>query len=82
MNKINILFFATMRDHIGEKRISIDVPGNIQVQELKTILADRYPNAAGALEATLVSINREYAFAEDVIPDGAEVAMFPHVSGG
>jgi len=71
-----------MRDHVGEKSISLDVPENIQVQDLKMILAERYPNATGALEATLVSINREYAFAEDIIPDGAEVAMFPHVSGG
>ncbi len=71
-----------MRDHVGEKSISMDVPENIQVQDLKTILAERYPKATEALEATLVSINREYAFAEDIIPDGAEVAMFPHVSGG
>ncbi len=82
MNNISVLFFATMRDHIGEKRISLDVKENISVLDLKALLTERYPNAAGALEATLVSINREYAFAEDIIPDGAEVAMFPHVSGG
>ncbi len=82
MNNITVLFFATMRDHIGQKSISLDVPEDINVQGLKSVLAEEYPNASGALEATLVSINREYAFAEDVIPDGAEVAMFPHVSGG
>jgi len=82
MNQIKILFFATMRDHIGEKSILLDVPNNINVQDLKFILAEQYPNATGALEATLVSINREYAFVEDIIPAGAEVAMFPHVSGG
>ena len=82
MNQITVLFFATMRDHIGERSISMGVGENISVQELKSLLAEHYPNASGALEATLVSINREYAFAEDTIPDGAEVAMFPHVSGG
>jgi molybdopterin converting factor subunit 1 len=82
MNKIKILFFATMRDHVGERSISLDVPDNSNVQDLKSILTERYPNAAGAIEATLVSINKEYAFVEDVIPEGAEVAMFPHVSGG
>lgn len=82
MNEITILFFATMRDHTGERKISLNVPENIQVSGLKTLLAERYPQASGALEATLVSINRDYAFDEDRIPAGAEVAMFPHVSGG
>ena len=30
----------------------------------------------------LITINREYAFDEAVIPPGAELAMFPPVSGG
>ena len=82
MNKISILFFATMRDHIGERKLSLEIPHNSQVRDLKSILAERYPNAIGAIEATLVSINRDYAFEEDIIPSGAEIAMFPHVSGG
>jgi molybdopterin converting factor subunit 1 len=82
MNEISVLFFATMRDHIGERQISLEIPENSQVRDLKLILAERYPNATGALEATLVSINRDYAFDEDIIPEGAEIAMFPHVSGG
>jgi molybdopterin synthase catalytic subunit len=30
----------------------------------------------------LVSVNREYAFDGDIIPSGAELALFPPVSGG
>lgn len=82
MNQITVLFFATMRDHIGERKLTLDIPPGSLVRDLKSILAEQYPKATGALEATLVSINRDYAFEEDVIPDGAEVAMFPHVSGG
>ncbi|MBC8330411.1 MAG: MoaD/ThiS family protein [Anaerolineae bacterium] len=82
MNEITVLFFATMRDHTGERKILLDVPENTPVSGLKTLLAERYPHATGALDATLVSINRDYAFDEDIIPAGAEVAMFPHVSGG
>jgi len=82
MNQITVLFFATMRDHTGERRITLQVPEGCTVGELKTLIGERYPRAQGALEATLVSINREYAFDEDVIPAGAEVAFFPQVSGG
>jgi molybdopterin synthase catalytic subunit len=30
----------------------------------------------------LISINKEYAFDEEIVPPGAEVAVFPPVSGG
>jgi molybdopterin synthase catalytic subunit len=30
----------------------------------------------------LVAVNREYAFDDDIIPEGAEVGIFPPVSGG
>ncbi|MBM3145879.1 MAG: MoaD/ThiS family protein [Chloroflexi bacterium] len=82
MNEITVLFFATMRDRIGERGITLEVPEESRVRDLKRILAERYPGAAEAIGITLVSINREYAFDEDLIPAGAEVAMFPQVSGG
>lgn len=67
---------------MGSKQISIQLPEDANIQELKTHLAALKPDAAQALESALVAINREYAFADDPIPEGAEVALFPHVSGG
>ena len=46
------------------------------------MLADDYPDLQSSLGTVLVSINREYAFEEAVIPLNAEVALFPPVSGG
>ena len=34
------------------------------------------------MKSVLSTINREYAFDEAILPDGAELAMFPPVSGG
>jgi molybdopterin converting factor small subunit len=82
MKQITVLFFATLRDHMGTKQISILLPKDAGIGELKSTLVDRNPAAAAVIEIALVSINREYAFANEFIPDGAEVALFPHVSGG
>jgi len=82
MNQIEVLFFATMRAYTGVNRISMQIPDGIRVCDLKSILGKRYPDAKQALESILVSINKEYAFDEDTIPEGAEVALFPHISGG
>jgi molybdopterin converting factor subunit 1 len=82
MNQIEVLFFATMRAFTGVNRITMQIPEGARVCDLKTILGEQYPDAKKALESILVAINKEYALNEDLIPEGAEVALFPHVGGG
>lgn len=82
MKQISVLFFATLRDHMGTQKLSLELPEDGGVLELKAQLAALKPGAAAVLDSALVAINREYAFADEPIPAGAEVALFPHVSGG
>jgi MoaE-MoaD fusion protein len=59
------------------------LPPESNVSDLKDQIAERFPQVAPALANTvLVSVNREYAGDDQIIPDGAEVALFPTVSGG
>jgi molybdopterin converting factor subunit 1 len=82
MNRIKVLFFATIRDRAGTKSLELDVPDDMTVLGLKTKLGDDYPNLKESMKSVLTTIDREYAFDEAVIPQGAEMAMFPPVSGG
>lgn len=82
MNRIKVLFFATIRDRAGTKSMELDVPENLTVQGLKDKIADEYPNLKDSMKSVLITIDREYAFDEAIIPQGAEMAMFPPVSGG
>ena len=82
MNSIKILFFANLHDHAGTNSIQIDIPIGATVNDLKVRLADDYPNLKPAMGTVLVAVNREYAFDIDIIPEDAEVAIFPPVSGG
>ena len=82
MNHIKILFFATLRERAGEKAIEMDLPVETTVQGLKDLLVQRYPDLQGTMDTVVVSVNREFAFDEALIPASAEVALFPHVSGG
>jgi molybdopterin synthase catalytic subunit len=81
-NQITVLFFANLREMIGMKETSIDIPEGTNVKGFKVIIGDLYPSLIPQLATTLVSINKEYGFDEDIIPQGAEVALFPPVSGG
>lgn len=82
MNRVKLLFFATLRDRAGTKSLELDIPGGLTVQGLKDKIAVEYPNLKGSMSSVLITINREYAFDDAVIPPDAELAMFPPVSGG
>lgn len=82
MNKVRVLFFATLRDRAGTKAMELEIPEGLTVQGLKDKLANDHPNLRESMKSVLVTINREYAFDEALIPAGVEVAMFPPVSGG
>ena len=82
MIQVTVLFFATLRDHMETKQISIELPADSGIPDLKAMLVSLQPGAAAAIDSALVSINREYAFSDETIPNGAEIALFPHVSGG
>lgn len=80
--RIKVLFFARLKDLVADSEIRLDLPTDSQVSDLKVILAQQYPPLAPALSSALISINMVYAFDGDTIPAGAEVALFPPVSGG
>ena len=82
MNRVKLLFFATLRDRAGAKSMELDIPPDLTIQGLKDKISEEYPNLRESMSSVLVTINREYAFDEAVIPPDAELAMFPPVSGG
>ena len=82
MNRVKLLFFATLRDRAGARSMELDIPADLTVQGLKDKISAEYPNLKDSMSSVLITINREYAFDEAVIPQGAEMAMFPPVSGG
>ena len=82
MNHIKLLFFATIRDRAGTKSLEIDIPVDLTILVLKEKLSTDYPNLKDSMKSVLITINREYAFDDAVVPSNAEVALFPPVSGG
>jgi molybdopterin converting factor subunit 1 len=82
MIKVRVLFFATLREQVGIKEKYLEIPGGLTVKGFKDFIMSDYPSLASAMDSAIVSINREFGFDDDIIPDGADVALFPPVSGG
>jgi molybdopterin converting factor small subunit len=62
--------------------MELEIPDDLTVQGLKDKISADLPNMKESMKSVLITINREYAFDEAVIPRDAEIAMFPPVSGG
>lgn len=77
MNKV--LFFAHLRDAVGEEFLRIDASGK-SVGELKVELAAIYN--LPKLDSVMTAVNEEFAQDDEVIQDGDEIAFIPPVSGG
>jgi molybdopterin converting factor subunit 1 len=77
-----VLFFATLRDRAGLRQTEVDLPDGMRVADLKQLLVERFPGLRPSLPTMLVAINREFAQDDALIPAGAELAVFPPVSGG
>jgi molybdopterin converting factor subunit 1 len=82
MNNVKTLFFATLRDRVGTRSVEMQIPQQTNIADFKTILIDRFPDLRGLTGHMLISVNREYVFDDAIIPDDAEIALFPPVSGG
>lgn len=82
VNHVRILAFASMKQIFGKDEISLNLPGDIQVFEFKKLLSEQFPEFRQVMNSVVVAINREFASDEEYIPQGAEIAIFPPVSGG
>ncbi|MDH5517135.1 MAG: molybdopterin converting factor subunit 1 [Gammaproteobacteria bacterium] len=76
--KINVKFFASLREQIGQSDLSIscdNAPTALQVWQQ----ASSQPSMPANI---LCAINMEYVEPNTLVNDGDEVAFFPPVTGG
>jgi molybdopterin synthase catalytic subunit len=78
---LTILYFAGARDAAGASREELPL-GAATVADLRRALAERHPALARILPRCRLAVNQTMADESDAIPDGAEVAVIPPVSGG
>ncbi len=82
MPKITVIFFAALSDITGTRRLEMEIPEGTTVGELKRILLERYPGVEKSFQGIVTSIGQETAEDDEIIPDGAQVALFHPIAGG
>jgi MoaE-MoaD fusion protein len=78
---IIILYFAAAREAAGGASETLE-PAPATVADLRGVISGRHPALAVLLPRCRLAVNQEMADDGDPVPDGAEVAVIPPVSGG
>jgi len=79
---VRTLFFAAYRDRLGVSELSVDVPENSTVADLVAELRGRGAPWDLLPEEPAIAVNRTYAFLDEPLSEGDEVAFIPPVAGG
>lgn len=84
MTTIQIRYFAALREALGPQQ-TVDLPAGSTVTELRALLLHTSPRHAELLapgRAVRCAVNQVMAEETAQVPEGAEVAFFPPVTGG
>jgi molybdopterin converting factor subunit 1 len=80
---LRVLYFARLRERFGVAEENLDFAGTAAglVAELQA-RGGVWAEELAAGRAYRVAVNQEIVALDAVLPDGAEVAIFPPVTGG
>jgi molybdopterin synthase catalytic subunit len=78
---IHVLYFAGARDAAGTPRETL-AAAPATVGALRDALASAHPRLGRILPRCRIAVDQEFAPDDAALPDGAEVAVVPPVSGG
>jgi len=79
---VQVRLFAVARELAGADTVDVAVSESCTVAELRQALASQVPALAKLLPGVLFAIGSEYVADNAIVPDKAEVACIPPVSGG
>lgn len=75
---ITVKYLASLAEELEKTSETLDTDGSLNILDVWQQLNPSIPLKPN----TICAINFEYAHIEALVPDGAEVAFFPPVTGG
>ena len=80
---LSVLYFAAARERAGVSEEQLPFPPPpATVRAVLELLGQRHPELRPLFPHLRVAVNESFVALEDVVPDGAEVALIPPVAGG
>ena len=80
--RIQVLFFGIIRDVVGLREDSVEVPAGASLGSLFEQYAALFPKLKDMSASTVLALNQQFSAPSALLNDGDEVAFLPPVSGG
>ncbi|MDP6560244.1 MAG: molybdopterin converting factor subunit 1 [Candidatus Binatia bacterium] len=80
--KVQIKFFASLREQVGAAEISKELAEGSAVEDLWKELQNEFPKLAPLKMTLLCAVNQDYVESKHILQDRDEVVFVPPVSGG
>jgi sulfur-carrier protein len=79
---LTIRLFARAKDLAGSKTISVEVPDNATVGDLRSSMSEQFPTLEPLISKLHVAIGTDYADDTASLDNLQSISCFPPVSGG
>ena len=80
--QIDVTLFARAKDLAGTDKLTLSLPDDATVGELRSALGEHAPNLQPFLPNLLIALGTDYATDRTPIKGHTQAACFPPVSGG
>ena len=82
MSTVHVKLFARARDLAGASEVMLVLAARASVADLRRALGEQHPGRQGLLSRSAIAVNGDFAADSLTIPENAEIALLPPVSGG
>lgn len=79
---VDVLLFGALRERAAADRITVRCSPSATCADLVAAVADQYPQLAPYLGSARVALDRRYAYGDELVASGRELALIPPVAGG
>ncbi len=80
--QIDVTLFARARDLAGTDKVTLTLPKDATVGQIRLALAEAYPLLRPYVNDLLIALGTDYATEDTPIAGHKQAACFPPVSGG
>jgi molybdopterin synthase sulfur carrier subunit len=82
MPTVNVRFYASLRETIGQREITLTLPDGATVEHVRARVGETYPLVKPFLPNVVCAVGEEYVPVTHTLREGDLVALIPPVSGG
>ena len=79
---ITVRLFASYREAVGSRQLSLNVPADTSAGGLLASLAEEYPGLRPLAGSATFALNRRYVTADSTLQPNDELTILPPVAGG